>query len=204
MVLRTMLLTHESGVSSRIDPQEQRRLQDEIPTLRNALRSITNKSSAWQEELGASLEIFAILEGPADAVELLLSSLSSSLPNTYLAHGKILVQRLARLWSERRVIVERAVGLAPGSPGLQLVVGRLSDQREEQVSIIRSFMLLITQINEVPPLYFLNQEFTAHQFSGANWVFSRLEGYRASIVEDIEHLENSLDHFLDVLGTSED
>ncbi|KAI1785310.1 hypothetical protein LXA43DRAFT_1100431 [Ganoderma leucocontextum] len=209
-VLRTMLMavdlvrSHESGVSSRIAPRELRRLQDEIPTLRNAMRSIMNRFSALQEEFGACVDVFSILEGPMEAIELLLSSLSSTLPTTYLVHGEVLMERLVRLWSERRTIVVQAVGLAPESRELQQLVGRLNDQREDQGSILRSFTGLINQISEVPPLHFVNQEFAARQFSGANWVFRHLYLGRGAIIQDIECLKNTLDHFLDVIGASEE
>ena len=125
------------------------------------MRSMMNKFSAWQEEFGACLDVFSLLEEPMvrlclllhpltianvilqEAIELLLSSLPSTIPNSYLAHGNMLIERLVRLWSERRAIAAQAVGLAPGSRELQQLVGRLVDQRKCQGPILRSFTVRV-------------------------------------------------------------
>lgn len=43
------------------------------------------------------------------------------------------------MWAERRAIAVQAVGLAPASRELQLLVDRLNSQRGDQRSIIKSF-----------------------------------------------------------------
>ncbi|KAI1783089.1 hypothetical protein LXA43DRAFT_1102981 [Ganoderma leucocontextum] len=204
MLITVDLLTSSQSRVSRLGPDERSRIRADIPTLYFSLRSIMRKISHWQDEADTCLDIWSILEEPEETLGGLLASLPDNIPNVYVSQGQVLINRLVRLWAERRAIANQAVGLAPESQELQQLVDRLSDQCEDQRSIINSFAGLINQINDVPPLQLLNQEFTARQFSGANWVFRCLCIRRISIVEEMTQLETTLDHLMDVAEASQD
>lgn len=69
-------------------------------------------------------------------MELLLSSLSSTFPETYTTQGQALIQQLVRMWSERRVIVAQAGDFGAASQRLQELEGRLNNQQEDQTCVL--------------------------------------------------------------------
>ncbi|PIL26901.1 hypothetical protein GSI_10039 [Ganoderma sinense ZZ0214-1] len=196
-----------TAVSTRVPhlgEHDRERLRGQLPILTASMASVTAKLSVLRVEVTAHLEIFHILEGPQDTVELLLSSLPNSIPETYVTEGQALIAELVRMWSERRVVVAQANGLDAASHEFQELEARLKKQQEVQPTVLASFEGLVDEVKEVPALRLDDREFAAREFSDASSSYRRLLVRRMSLHGEASRLEILLDRFLDIAGPDEE